>query len=65
MVINAEQVREGDIVEYGGEQHLITEIRRPEGGAWSVACDGAGWAIALGAQCVEVLERTAIAPLAA
>jgi hypothetical protein len=65
MVINAEQVREGDIVEYGGVRHVITEIRRPGGGAWAVACDDAGWAIALGAQCIEVLHRATAASLAA
>jgi hypothetical protein len=55
MVIKAEQVREGDIVEYGGVRHVITEVRRPGGGAWAVARDGAGWAIALGAQHIRVL----------
>jgi hypothetical protein len=65
MVIKAEQIREGDIVEYGGVRHVITEIRRPGGGAWSVACDGAGWAIALGAQLIEVIGRGRPASLAA
>jgi hypothetical protein len=54
MVIQAEQVRVGDIVEYGGELHVDTEVRRPVGAAWSFACDGAGWAIALGRQAIEV-----------
>ncbi len=63
MVIKAEQLRAGDIVEYGGEPHLISEIRRPVGGAWSVACDGCGWAIALGTQLLEV-RRSAAAMIA-
>jgi hypothetical protein len=54
MIIDADQVRAGDIVEYGGERHLVTEIRRPSGAAWPLACDGAGWAIALGAQPLDV-----------
>ena len=65
MIIQADQVREGDIVEYGGERHVITEVRRPGGGAWSVACDGAGWAIALGSQCLKLLGHVGVPSLAA
>jgi hypothetical protein len=65
MVIKAEQVRAGDIVEYGGERHLVTEVLRPDGGAWAVACDGAGWAIALGGQTVEVRRDHTLTALAA
>ena len=54
MIITAVEVRAGDVVAYGGVRHLVTEVRRPTGGAWAVACDGAGWAIALGEQPVEV-----------
>ena len=54
MVITADQVRAGDIVDYGGVRHLVTEVGRPTGGAWAVAFDGAGWAIALGEQTLEV-----------
>ena len=64
MIIKAEQVRAGDIVEYGGERHLVTEVRCPSGAAWPVACDGAGWAIALGAQRL-VVQRRHLAPLQA
>jgi hypothetical protein len=56
MVINAEKLQAGDIVEYGGARHLVAEIRRPCGAAWPVAVDGTGWAIALGAQLL-VVER--------
>jgi len=66
MVIKAEQVRPGDVVDYGGTQHVITEVRRPCGGAWAVACDGAGWAMALGTQLMAVRRRRVDhAPLAA
>jgi len=54
MIITADQVRAGDIVEYGGQRHLVTEVRRPGGAAWALACDGAGWAIALGTQAIDV-----------
>lgn len=54
MIIKAEQVRAGDIVEYGGQLHLVTEVRRPSGASWPVACDGAGWAMALGGQPIFV-----------
>jgi hypothetical protein len=64
MIIEAEQVRTGDIVEYGGEHHLVTEVRRPSGALWPVACDGAGWAIALGHQQL-VVQRPRAAPLRA
>jgi hypothetical protein len=54
MIIEAEQVLAGDIVEYCGVCHLVTEVRRPSGASWPVACDGAGWAIALGHQRISV-----------
>ena len=65
MVIAAAQLRAGDIVEYGGARHLVAEIRRPSGGAWPVAVDGDGWAIALGGQLLLVERRPGATPLAA
>ena len=62
MIITADQVRAGDIVEYGGVRHLVTEIRRPVGAAWALACDGAGWAIALGTQSIAVDRHAEIQP---
>jgi len=59
MIIKADEVRAGDVVDYGGERHLVVEVRRAVGGAWAVACDGAGWAIALGAQPLEVRRGAA------
>lgn len=61
MIITAEEVRAGDIVDHDGARHLVTEVRRPPGGAWPVACDGAGWAIALGGQPLRV-DREATIP---
>ena len=34
MVIAAEQLQAGDIVDYGGARHVVVEIRRPSGAAW-------------------------------
>jgi hypothetical protein len=56
MIITADQVRAGDIVDYDGERHLVTDVHRPTGGSWAVARDGAGWAIALGQQALEVVR---------
>ena len=64
MVIEAEQLQAGDIVEYGGARHLVTEIRRPCGAAWPMAVDRDGWAIALGSQPL-IIERQPIVPLLA
>jgi hypothetical protein len=50
VIIQADQIRPGDIVEYHGVRHLVSEVRRARGAAWPVACDGTGWAIALGTQ---------------
>ena len=59
MVIAAEQLRAGDIVEYGGARHLVAEIRRPCGAAWPIAIDHDGWAIALGSQLLRVERKPA------
>jgi hypothetical protein len=50
VIIPADQVRPGDIVEYHGVRHLVSEVRQGRGAAWPVACDATGWAIALGSQ---------------
>jgi hypothetical protein len=65
MAIAAEQLRAGDVVQYGGIRHLVAEIRRPCGAAWPMAVDRDGWAIALGSQLLRVERRPAPAPLAA
>jgi hypothetical protein len=46
--ISANQLRAGDVVSYGGQWHRVTDVVRRVGGAWPVAVDGTGWAIALG-----------------
>lgn len=65
MVIAAEQLRPGDIVEYGGVRHVVAEIRRPCGAAWPMAVDHDGWAIALGTQPLLVERRPVDALFAA
>ena len=65
MVIAAEQLQAGDIVEYGGARHLVTEIRRPRGASWPMAVDRDGWAIALGSQLLLVERRPAVSLRAA
>lgn len=65
IIVEAEQIRIGDIVEYGGVRHVVTEVRRPTGAAWPMACDGAGWAIALGSQPLAVERAQRAAMLAA
>jgi hypothetical protein len=65
MVIAAEQLQAGDIVEYGGARHLVAEIRRPCGAAWAVAVDHDGWAIALGSQRLRIERQSAPVLLAA
>jgi hypothetical protein len=54
IIIQADQVRPGDVVEYHGEPHLVCDVGRRQGGAWAIARDGAGWAIALGEQQLRV-----------
>lgn len=54
MIIEAEQIRIGDIVEQHGVRHVVSAVRRPAGASWPIACDGTGWGIALGHQPIEV-----------
>jgi hypothetical protein len=46
--IYADEIRPGDVITYSGQPHRITRVDRGAGWAWPVACDGTGWAIALG-----------------
>ena len=45
--IHADELRPGDVVEYHGHAHRITEVSRHDGWAWPIAVDGTGWAMAL------------------
>jgi transposase len=65
IIIQADQVRPGDIVEYHGERHLVCDVQRRHGAAWAIACDGSGWAIALGRQPLRVRRAVATLPAAA
>ena len=50
VIIPADQVRPGDIVEYHGVRHLVSEVRRVAAPPGRWRCDATGWAIALGTQ---------------
>ena len=65
VIIQADQIRPGDIVEYHGVRHLVSEVRRSRGSAWAIACDATGWAIALGTQPLIVRSASRDALLAA
>jgi hypothetical protein len=52
--ITANQLRAGDMVDYGGRWHQITDVVRRVGASWPIAVDGTGWAIALGDSPVSV-----------
>ena len=48
--MQADELRPGDLLDYGGRPHRITDIVRRAGWAWPIALDGTGWAIALDRQ---------------
>jgi hypothetical protein len=52
--IYADELRPGDLLEYGGQPRHITDVRRRTGSSWAVAVDGTGWAIAVDHRLVRV-----------
>ena len=56
--IHADELLPGDVVDYDGQLHVVTQVERGDGWAWPIAADGTGWAIALGHQLINV-ERSA------
>jgi hypothetical protein len=52
--IHADELRPGEVVQYHGTSHVVSRIDRVDGAAWPIACDGTGWAIALGRELVFV-----------
>jgi hypothetical protein len=52
--ILAHDLEPGDVVDYDGELHQITQVRRRDGWAWPVAYDNTGWAMALGHNLIVV-----------
>jgi hypothetical protein len=54
--IHADELRPGDVVEYGGELHSVRRVDRRPGWAWPIATDGNGWAIALDRHFVDVVR---------
>ena len=58
ITIHADELRPGDVVDYHGQPHRVSDVVRHEGWAWPVAVGGDGWAMALGDD-VVVLHRAA------
>jgi hypothetical protein len=54
--IHADELKPGDVVEYGGEFHAVRRVDRRPGWAWPIATDDHGWAIALSHQFVDVVR---------
>ena len=54
--IHADEIRPGDIVEYGGHLRRVSHVDRRAGWSWPVAGDDTGWAIALDHHLVTVLR---------
>ena len=55
--IHADELRAGDVLDYGGRCRRITNVVQHAGGSWPIAVDGTGWAIALGQRSVTVWRR--------
>ena len=51
---HVDDIRPGDLLEYGGLAHRITDVIRHPGWSWPIALDGTGWAIALDSRLVSV-----------
>jgi hypothetical protein len=58
-IVHADELRPGDVLEYGGRMHQIVDVVRNPGWLWPVACDGTGWAVALSPDlvCARVRRR--------
>jgi hypothetical protein len=52
--IHADELRPGDLLDYGGRPHRITDVIRRTGFSWPIAVDGTGWAMALGERPLSV-----------
>jgi hypothetical protein len=55
--IHADELRPGDLLDYGGRPRRITDVIRRSGFSWPVAVDGTGWAMALGQGPLTVWRR--------
>jgi hypothetical protein len=54
--IRAHELLPGDLLDYAGRPHRITDVIRRAGSSWPIAVDGTGWAIALGHSPLNVLR---------
>jgi hypothetical protein len=55
--IHADELRPGDVVDYHGQRHCVTQIDRHGGWSFRVAFDDPSWAIALGETDLVVVDR--------
>ena len=62
--IHADELKPGDVIEYGGRLHAVRHVDRRPGWAWAVASDDTGWAMALDHHLVDVLRPTELLPAA-
>jgi hypothetical protein len=58
MVIHADELRAGDVLDYHGLRHRVARVDRQAGWSWPIAVDESGWAIALDHNIIEI-ERGA------
>ena len=56
VMIPADELHPGDVVDYCGHLHRVTKVDRGDGWSWPVASDDDGWAMALGHDLI-VLHR--------
>ena len=59
IVIHADELRAGDVIDYQGQRHHVTHVDRRAGWAWPIATDDTGWAIALDHHIIEVWRDAA------
>jgi hypothetical protein len=57
--VHADEIQPGDVIEYHGRWHRVTDVIRRAGWAWPIAADGTGWAIALDHHLVTVSRADA------
>lgn len=53
-IIHADELQPGDVVVWDGHDHKITHVGWREGGAWPIAADQTGWAVALDHHLIDV-----------
>jgi hypothetical protein len=52
--VHGNELRPGDLLDYEGRAHRITDVVWRPGWSWPIALDGTGWAIALSDRVVSI-----------